>query len=139
MGNRTFAGQCPVCNKDSVSLHVGKDPKNRKRKCSKCDGTGEIAYCYTCGEESVCGGMATNVLDGNCLRSGPFDKRTGDEIMKMPVSGTLDLDNAYSVCSLCGEKKPLRVLFRCANCGKVFCDNHACEKGYALCKDCDEG
>lgn len=50
----------------------------------------------------------------------------------------MDLDNQTKVCEECNEKKTLRNLFRCAECARILCDEHACEEGYALCNECEE-
>jgi len=45
----------------------GKDPRKRKRKCPRCDGSGSIARCRTCGHLMPCPGTLENVLDqGYC-------------------------------------------------------------------------
>ena len=58
---------------------TGRDPKNRKRPCPHCSGTGRAQYCYVCGEKMLCGGREQpdpNVMyvmgfePGPCLRAG---------------------------------------------------------------------
>lgn len=36
--------ECTMCSS------TGKDPKNRKRPCPKCWGTGQMSVCTNCGE-----------------------------------------------------------------------------------------
>ena len=68
---------------------TGRDPKNRKRTCPHCSGSGKAQYCYVCGEKMLCGGREQpdpNVMyfmgfePGPCLRGGRSDRRTYQEI-----------------------------------------------------------
>ena len=66
---------------------TGRDPKNRKRLCPHCSGTGRAEYCYVCGEKMRCNGRDPKRLDGfmgdppPCLRRGRSDRRTYYEII----------------------------------------------------------
>lgn len=48
----------------------------------------------------------------------------------------MDLTKHKKTCSKCGEEKTLDKLFRCADCYKVFCNEHASYPGMALCLKC---
>ena len=68
----------------------GRDPKNRKRSCPHCHGTGRADYCATCGEvmDPRCSGRAAAPRDGfmgdapPCAREGRSDRRTYPEIQQ---------------------------------------------------------
>lgn len=48
---------CPDCNGS------GKDKKKHKRPCLRCDGTGVVARCNSCGFLMPCPGTNNNVFD----------------------------------------------------------------------------
>jgi DnaJ-class molecular chaperone len=55
-------GQCDKC------LGSGRDPKNRKQRCTKCDGDGRGYFCSTCGERMPCGGTEDVLDQAYCSR-----------------------------------------------------------------------
>ena len=79
---RIIQGRCNFC------LGDGKDNKKRSRKCPNCRGTGQMDYCYSCGEQMNprCGGRDPSTMDGfigdppPCLRRGRSDRRTYNQI-----------------------------------------------------------
>ncbi len=57
-------GRCTLCKGE------GRDPKCRKRKCSKCFGDGKKLVCGTCGEDMPCFGTRNDVFDQSSCLSG---------------------------------------------------------------------
>ncbi len=51
---------CPVCT------GTGKNPRNRKKKCEPCHGTGKQIICDNCLQPWPCAGIRPHVIDGCC-------------------------------------------------------------------------
>lgn len=47
----------------------GTDPKNRKRQCPKCQGTGQWEVCVTCNVPLPCPGTEEGVMDQTVCRA----------------------------------------------------------------------
>ena len=102
---KVMQGVCNYCYRDTPEMYckldesiedwqarrrgTGRDPKNRKRPCPHCSGTGRAQYCYVCGEKMLCGGREqpdpnvmyfTGFEPGPCHREGRSDRRTYEEI-----------------------------------------------------------
>ena len=50
---------------------TGRDPKNRKKGCASCGGSGGAMYCATCGEQMLCMGRGAARPERDVLRRLP--------------------------------------------------------------------
>ena len=66
----TYMGDCLSC---SATGWV------RSRVCPSCGGTGKREFCSNCQQPTPCEGRVAGT--GRCLRSGPGDTRSGDDIL----------------------------------------------------------
>lgn len=93
VGNPADRNPCPTCNgtredPNNWTTRPG-DPRKWPRKCRDCS-DGYVYRCANCSGPLPCPGVPTNThqMDGlRCLRTGPGDTRTGNEIADVPPVG----------------------------------------------------